>query len=83
MEPGPGWDNKESNSNQETELRRMMCAWADLDVEEEKFPGNKMIIKRSLSLRIQKSDIRTIYSQQPRWPGLGRETGDFSLQKSN
>jgi hypothetical protein len=63
MEPGPDWNNKESNSNEETEFRRMACAWADMDVGEEKFPGNEMIIKRNLSLRTQKSDIRTIYSQ--------------------
>lgn len=71
IEPGPDWDNKESDSNDEIELGGMGQMWM---WKKDKFPGKEMIIKRSLSLRTRKGNIRPIHLQQPRWPGLGRET---------
>lgn len=38
MEPGPGWDNKESDFNDETDLRGRMDAWNRHGVEERKVP---------------------------------------------
>lgn len=49
--------------------------------KKDKFPDKEMIIKRSLSLRTQKGNIRPIHLQHPRWPGLGRETQSFRVHK--
>lgn len=51
--------------------------------KKDKFPDKEMIIKRSLSLRTQKGNIRPIHLQQPRWPGLGRETQSFMCTSSS
>lgn len=49
--------------------------------KKDKFPDKEMIIKRSLSLRTHKGNIRPTHLQQPRWPGLERETQSFCVHK--